>query len=574
MRRLVIFAAMLVIGPVSLAAQGDTAVARAFDLERRGSFAAAADGYRAILEHDPTDLQALFGLERALAPLNRVAEMTPLLAPVLAARPLPATYAVALRVWLAAGQGDSARQVVERWAHADADPRAPYREWGDLLLERRDASAARKAYELGRSATGDTLTFAPELAQADAQTGAFDAAAVEWVRASRLFPGARIAAVAQLSQAPERSRAGVLKALEGAGGTGRTYAALLAAAWGNPAEVTRLIDAGLPDGSEGVEILEDLAGRLRALQTRPARLALAQVIEKLAARSTGGTAASLQLEAARAYSDAGDRASARRMLTTLAADPRARQAFGPGAVRLLIGVLISEGDLDEAERELTQSKADLSADDAAALRRELVLGWARAGDLDRAQHLMTQDSSVETAAVQGRLFLYKGDLGNARRALRWAGPFAGTREEATDRTQLLALLQPIDAESLPALGAGLWALDRGDTTTALARLGPLADSLPAAKGGAELTFLMGRVQMARGDTAAGTTLRRAISAGVAATSPAAEYALAQWLTSTARRPEAIAALEHLILTWPAAAVVPEARRLLEQLRLPPSASTT
>ena len=574
MKCVVLLAMILVAGPAALAAQGDTAVARAFDLERRGSFAAAAEGYRTILERDPTNLQALFGLERSLAPLNRVAEMTPLLGPVLATRPLPATYAVALRVWLAAGRGDSARRVVEQWARADADPRAPYREWGDLLLEQRDASAARKAYELGRSATGDTLTFAPELAQADVQTGAFDAAAVEWVRASRLYPGARTAAVAQLSQAPERSRAGVLKALEGAGGTGRTYAALLAAAWGDPTEVTRLISAGLPDGSEGMEILEDLAGRLRALQTRPARLALAQVIEKLAARSTGATAASLQLEGARAYSDAGDRASARRMLAALAADPRARQALGPGATRLLIGVLISEGDLDEAERELTQSKGDLSDDDAAALRRELVLGWARAGDLDRAQHLVTQDSSVETAAVQGRLFLYKGDLANARQALRWAGPFAGSRDEATDRTQLLALLQPIEAESLPALGAALWALDRGDTTNALAHLHPLADSLPAAKGGAELTFLIGRLQAARGDTGAGATFRRAVAAAMPATSPAAEYALAQWLVGAARRPEAIAALEHLILTWPAAAVVPEARRLLEQLRLAPSGATT
>lgn len=574
MRRSILLAAILLAGPAGLAAQGDTAVARAFDLERRGSFAAAADEYRAILGRDPTNLQALFGMERSLAPLDRVAEMAPLLAPVLAARPLPATYAVALRVWLAAGQGDSARRVVERWAETDADPRAPYREWGDLLLERRDPNGARKAYELGRSATGDTLTFAPELAQADAQTGAFDAAAVEWVRASRLYPGARTAAVAQLSQAPERSRAGVLKALESAGGTGRTYAALLAAAWGDPAEATRLINAGLPDGPEGTEILNDLAGRLRGLQTRPARLALAQVIEKLAARSSGATAASLQLEAARAYSDAGDRPSARRMLTALAADPRAREALGPGAVRLVIGVLISEGDLDEAERELTQSSTDLSADDGAALRRQLVLGWARAGDLVRAQRLMAQDSSVETAAVQGRLFLYRGDLGNARRAFRWAGPFAGTRDEATERTRLLALLQPIEADTLPELGAALWALDRGDTNGALARLGPLADSLPAAKGGAELAFLIGQVRAARGDTAAGTAFRRAVSAGVPATSPAAEYALAQWLAAGARRPEAIAALEHLILTWPAAAVVPEARRLLEQLRVPPSGSTT
>lgn len=574
MKRALTCALLLLVSAPALAAQGDSAIARAFDLERHGSFAAAADGYRAILERDPGNLQALFGLERSLAPLNRVAEMTPLLAPVLAARPLPATYAVALRVWLAAGMPDSARRVVETWARTDADPRAPYREWGDLLMEQRDANAARKAYELGRTTTGDTLAFAPELAQADVQTGAFDLAAIEWVRAARLFPGARTPAVTQLARAPERARAGVLKALESAGGTGRTFAALLAATWGNPAEAARLVDAGLPDGAEGTAILEDLVTRLQGLQTRPARLALARVIEKLAARSSGAAAASLQLEAARAYSDAGDRESARRMLTALAADPDARRALGPGAARMVIGVLISEGDLEEAERQLNQAGADLPTDDALALRRELALGWARAGDLDRAQRLVSPDSSVETAAIQGRLFLYKGDLANARRALRWAGPFAGSREEATDRTRILALLQPIDGDSLPALGAALWALDRGDTAGALARLGPLSDSLPAAKGGAELAFLMGQIEVARGDTSAVATLRRAVAAAVPATSPAAEYALARWLAGAARKHEAIAALEHLILTWPTAAVVPEARRLLEQLRLPPPASTT
>ena len=157
----------------------------------------------------------------------------------------------------------------------------------------------------------------------------------------------------------------------------------------------------------------------------------------------------------------------------------------------------------------------------------------------------------------------------ARRAFKWTGPFAGDRADATARIALLALLQPIEPDTLPALGAGLWALDRGDTAAAIRSLGPLTESLAPAKGGAEVALLLGRVAVARGDSgAADRWLHRAVSDSVAATSPAAEYALAHFLAARGRVGDAIASLEHLILTWPTSAVVAEARRLLEQVQAP------
>ncbi len=44
---------------------------RAFDLERRGDYAAAIAAYRAVLVDRPADVSALLGLERSLLPLNR-----------------------------------------------------------------------------------------------------------------------------------------------------------------------------------------------------------------------------------------------------------------------------------------------------------------------------------------------------------------------------------------------------------------------------------------------------------------------------------------------------------------------
>lgn len=552
-----------------LAAQADTSLAHAFDLERRGAFPAAVDAYRGVLAHDPKSLAALLGLERSLAPLGREGELGPLLGPVIRAAPTPAVFEVALRAWIAAGAGDSARSVVAQWSRVDPDRLAPYREWGDLLLARRDAAGARAAYAAGRVASGDSTSFAIELAQAATIDRAFTAAAPEWARATARFPSMRTAAVAALSGAGAAERSAVIHALDAAGPAGRALATLLTAAWGDAAGAVHRVEADLAAGSTDIGLLRELAGELRQNSAPATRGALGRALELLAGRQAGPAIPSLRLEAARAYADAGDRAGARRMLDAVLADPGAAAALGPGAARTVIEVLIREGDLDEAARRLDHPPAGLSLDDARALRRALALAAARAGDLDRAQRSLAADSSIETAAIQGRLFLYKGDLANARRAFKWAGPFAGDRADATERIRLLALLQPIEADTLPALGAGLWALDRGDTVAAIRTLAPLTDSLAPGKGGAGVALLLGQVAVARGDTAgADHWLRQAVTDSVAATSPAAEYALAHYLAARGRTRGAVAALEHLILTWPTSAVVPEARRLLEQLQAP------
>ncbi|MGH7590905.1 MAG: hypothetical protein ACREL2_05665 [Gemmatimonadales bacterium] len=558
-----------------LAAQADTSLARAFELERRGSFSSAVDAYKGVLARDPRSLPALLGLERSLAPLGRQSELGPLLAPVLRAEPTPAVFDVALRAWVAAGSTDSARSIVERWARTDPDRLAPYREWGDLLLSRQDPVGARRAYEAGRAASGDSTSFAVELAQAATLGGDPLAAAPEWARATARFPTMRPAAVAALVSVPAAARSGVLHGLDGAGPSGRALATLLTAAWGDAAGAVQRVEADINAGAGDATLLRELVGQLRRGTAPTARVALGRALELLAGRQAGSAIPSLRLEAARAYADGGDRPSARRMLSSVLADPGAGAALGPDAARTVIGVFISEGDLDEAARQLEHPPAGLTLDDARALRRQFALASARAGDLDRAQRTLTADSSVETAAVQGLLFLYKGDLANARRAFKWAGPFAGDRADATERIRLLALLQPIEADTLPRLGAGFWALDRGDTALALRSLAPLVDSLAPGKGGAGVALLLGQLSVARGDTgAADRWLHRAVTDSVAATSPAAEYALAHYLAARGRSADAVRSLEHLILTWPTAAVVPEARRLLQQLQGPGPRATT
>ena len=85
---------------------------RAFELERRGNYEAAAAAYRELLAAKPGDVSAMLGLERVLLPLNRSAEILPEVRAALAARPTdPGLYGVALRAWAAADQPDSMRAV-------------------------------------------------------------------------------------------------------------------------------------------------------------------------------------------------------------------------------------------------------------------------------------------------------------------------------------------------------------------------------------------------------------------------------------------------------------------------------
>ena len=76
-----------------------------------------------------------------------------------------------------------------------------------------------------------------------------------------------------------------------------------------------------------------------------------------------------------------------------------------------------------------------------------------------------------------------------------------------------------------------------------------------------------RLAAAAGKAGDAERLLKAASAPEApGTAPAAELALAELLLDQRRPQDAIARLEHLILTYPASALVPQARRRLDEAR--------
>ena len=543
---------------------------RAFDLERRGNYAEAAALYREVLRQTPDDPSALFGLERSLSAINKPTEILPEVRAALARSPgTGAFYGVALRAWAEAQQPDSVRTIAMRWAQVTPGDEAPYREWGAAALGQRDRAEARRAYLTGRQQLGRPDALAAELAGVASQDEDWPTALHEWVVAVGKVPGYRAGAGRTLGGAPEAIRRDLLALLtKEQGGAARALESDLRARWGDPVGGFETLAATLPtDRAQAIEALAGFLDQLRAQTGASSRRAQGMALSALADRTPGAAASRLRLEAAQAFADAGDPAEARRMLSGVAEDSTTPGTAASDAATTLVGVLLNEGKVDEAQRKLAELKATLASEDWLALRRRVAWGWVRAGKLGRADSVIAGDSSVDGLALAGRLRVFHGDLNGAVTLLKQAGPYAGTREEATSRTTLLALLQPIEAESLPALGAALLTVERGDTAGGVNALEKVAGSLPGERGGAEVRLYAGRVARIAGRTGDAERLFRAADiAGAKATAPAAELALAGLLLDLDRPKEAADVLERMILGFPDSALIPQARRLLDEAR--------
>src|SRR3954465_1097276 len=284
---------------------------RALDLERRGDYAAAAAAYRSVLSGNPADVSALLGLERSLLPLSRSAEMLPVVSAAIKAAPTSSTiYGIALRAWAAADQPDSVRSLAERWAQLAPTEETPYREWGAAEVGRQDRSAARAAYLRGRARLGRPDAMAAELAQLALAEGDYTEGLREWLLAARRLPGYRGTAVSTLSQAPESSRSELLRlAAADSDLSSRRIEAEPRARWGDPLDAYRALAGALPDDRvQAIAALKSLLDQVRTLRTTEARQAQGQILEAVAQRSPDAQSSRLRLEAAQAYSAAGDRA--------------------------------------------------------------------------------------------------------------------------------------------------------------------------------------------------------------------------------------------------------------------------
>src|SRR5437773_77487 len=131
-------------------------------------------------------------------------------------------------------------------------------------------------------------------------------------------------------------------------------------------------------------------------------------------------------------------------------------------------------------------------------RRVRALALARYADLAPGPGGAAARARADAAlALHGWIALYRGRLREAQTLFRAAGPYAGDRSDATERTAMLALLQQTSLDSFPELGTALLTLVRGDSLHAVQALRLAAGRLATGGGGGgggrpDLLLLAGR----------------------------------------------------------------------------------
>ncbi|HEU4563385.1 MAG TPA: hypothetical protein VFS05_02005, partial [Gemmatimonadaceae bacterium] len=188
------------------------------------------------------------------------------------------------------------------------------------------------------------------------------------------------------------------------------------------------------------------------------------------------------------------------------------------------------------------------------------------GDLARARALLGDDSTASDDPVYGWLALYEGDLKGARRLLKREG------DVAPDLVTALALLARVKEERAPAVGQAFLLLTRGDSAGAAAAFERAAATLP--DGAPLLLAESARLHAAAHADDKAVALWTTILERYA-DAPEAPEAELEWARALRRRGDAAGAishLEHLILTYPQSALLPQARRELELARanVPPT----
>jgi hypothetical protein len=570
-RRLACVAALLV--PVRAGAQ--EVLSRAVQLEQRGLMPEASALYAAALREDPGNPAALLGLERVGEAAGWRDSILAFAARALAADSANATaYGVELRTWRRAGDDARAAGVMQRWAEVQPRSEAPYRAWAQYSLRLGRAGDVREVAQLARERLRRPAALAPELAQADAALGQWSASATEWRRCVGLAPQYGDGAALSLRGAPPKLRQGVLDVLVATGDgaeAGRRLAADLLLAWNEPGRAWELLRAVLPEaGRDRADALRRFADRAVALDGPGAQQAAGSAYEELAGLLPDSDAVEARVASARAYAAAGDDTAARRVLRALAdtpgADPRARVA----ALGAMVELQVRAGRPAAAARLLALNAAAFTGTQRADLGREVARAWLRQGTVDSAAAAVAGDASLEADEIRGWVAVYRGALAEGERLLTAVGASGGEARGAARRAATVELLAAVGRDSLPALGAALLLAEEGDTLAASRALVAVARRLETDSGDGEPLVLAWAARFAAAGRDAGAADRLwgeiAQRFPGSAVAPEAELEVARSLARRGDARGAAARLEAMILAHPASALVPEARRVLDQVR--------
>ena len=530
-------------------------VSRALEHESSGRNRDAIDAWRAAMSAGVV-IPAALGLERVFSLLAQEDSLLAMFDSLLPQYPRELQLRSAqLRTLVTLGLYTGADAAFATWRElAPTDP-APYREYARVLLFNNRAAAADTVLQEATAALGSSRALVLETAQMRSALGLWRQAAESWREAMRDEPYYEMAAVYSLSSAPAIWRDAVRTELAAAGaplGATQTLA-LLEVQWGSPRDGWRVL-AALPASDTTVAIWKQFAEEVQRIRAwAAARDAFAAVHE---ARPDGETA----IKGASAALAADDPVVALRLARSAATRLDAPRALAD-ALPLELDALARLGRAAEAEQVLARALPALGPDGARPLARHIAWAWIRAGDIPRARAALRDAPLAAEDAVAGWLALFDGDLDGARIALR------NTEAPGQDAIAALALLNRTSVPKSAVVGSAFLALARGDSAQSARRFEEAAGELHEAA--PLLLALAARIETARRNEDRALALWKRVVGEYAAAPEAAEADL-EWARGLRRRGDLAGArerFEHLILTYPTSALVPQARRELDTLRV-------
>jgi tetratricopeptide (TPR) repeat protein len=391
-----------------------------------------------------------------------------------------------------------------------------------------------------------------EIAQVRAASGAWVESARAWRAALAFAPELEQGVAYSLAPAPQLTRDSV-RAIFLAPPTAvhvRLALARLEMNWGSAAYGWRAL-RDLPPDSASVDAWMEFAERAEAEGEWP--LAREALVIALRARPS----ASVALRAATAAMNAGDAAQVLTLIPLSSAGTDSAKVAA-SHVPLHVRALATLGRADGAERLARSFDKWFAPHTRNAVTRTVAWGWVRQGQTERArQALAAIGPEADSSDTAGWLALYRGDLKTARQLLR-----AGT-EQTPELALALGTVARIKTERAPLVGAAFLALARGDTTSAATGFVTASDSTPDAA--STLLAIAAQLHAARKDDVAAIVLWTRIldQHKESAEAPEADLAWARALLRRKAVKPAVERLEHLILTYPTSALVPQARRELD-----------
>lgn len=542
----------------SLGAQAQpAAVTRAVELEQAGRWRDAIVAWRGVIDAGEPG-QGVLGLERVFSQLGQEDSVIVALDTLIPRQPGNRILrGVQLRILRAMGREQSVRDAFDAWVTAAPGDVAPYKEYSTQLISDTRTALADSVLQRGVAALGGSKPLLVELAQLQVALGRWGRGAALWRDVMAVEPYMDQAALFSMYNVPSASRDSVRAAFSGtakapADAATRKVHGQLELQWGNPREGWRILST-LTMADSAYDNWSDFAAEAERMQAwLPARDALIRM-------NSVRPALAIQLRAAAAAVSGGEPASALTILvqSRLKADAAAvRSQVLPLEVRALTNL----GRAADAQALVNREGAQADPVTQRQFARQIAWGWVRAGEVEKARQALAGASGDDDEEVSGWIALFDGDLRRARAGLR--RPADATPDVVT----AMAMLGRTRADSGPTAGSAFLALARGDSTGAAQRFERAADELGDAA--PLLLAYAARLWSLRRNDGQAITLWSRIVKRYPVSPEAAESDL-EWARTLRRKGDAVGAterFEHLILSFPNSALVPQARRELETLR--------